>query len=267
MVLLVSPPLGDQRPSGKHHRGDQESRSSLFDIRIDSPSERTASLSSLNASRSTLSLPVATSSLRCSLRWANWTKRFASRVFYSNFHFSAANPGNTPITTSTSVSPILSSSRLHGLDILYINDQIDRLLHLSSLYLSNPAEIGAQIADQAAHCENPNFFCRLCQFTANITQSCKEWAFFEAMSGSNTACLEATQASLRAFLPGAAFALQRDVLYRLDVLSALLSATLTHSPAQLEALRLENARRSLLDALVETLARHLRAVEVAGSSV
>ena len=41
MVLLVSPPLGDQRPSGKHHRGDQESRSSLLDIRIDSASERT----------------------------------------------------------------------------------------------------------------------------------------------------------------------------------------------------------------------------------
>ena len=79
----------------------------------------------------------------------------------------------------------------------------------------------------------------------------------------NTACLAATRASLRAFLPGAAFPLQRDVLYRLDVLSALLSATLTHSPAQLEALRLANGDGSLL----ETLTRHLRAVEIVGTSV
>ena len=48
MVFLVSSPLCDQRPFGKHHRGDQESGSSLFDIRIDSPGERTFPFSFLN---------------------------------------------------------------------------------------------------------------------------------------------------------------------------------------------------------------------------
>ena len=82
MVLLVSPPLGDQRPSGKHHRGDQESRSSLFDIRIDSASERTLPsshrLTLLDQHGRCLSLRA-----RFAVHFAGRTGRSASRQEFS----------------------------------------------------------------------------------------------------------------------------------------------------------------------------------------
>ena len=63
-----------------------------------------------------------------------------------------------------------------------------------------------------------------------------------------------------AFLPGASFALQRDILYRVDIINSLLSATLTHSAQQLADLQNKNKPFSL----IETLASHIHTVEIVG---
>ena len=68
---------------------------------------------------------------------------------------------------------MMDSSQIDGRSLVYVNNNIDRLIHLVSLYLTKPERIGASLQKMAVNCENTTFYCNLCEFAVNITSSCQ----------------------------------------------------------------------------------------------
>lgn len=68
---------------------------------------------------------------------------------------------------------MMDSSQIDGRSLVYVNNNIDRLIHLVSLYLTKPERIGASLQQMAVNCENTTFYCNLCEFAVNITSSCQ----------------------------------------------------------------------------------------------
>lgn len=58
--------------------------------------------------------------------------------------------------------------------IVYLNNEIDRLLHVVSLFWTNQDRIAIDLKSISSSCENATFYCNLSEFAYNITQSCKQ---------------------------------------------------------------------------------------------
>ena len=69
---------------------------------------------------------------------------------------------------------MIRSSHLEAKELVYINQHIDKLLHITSLYLTSPSSCNSQLQQLLALCTPHSFFCSLCNFAVNITQSCQQ---------------------------------------------------------------------------------------------
>lgn len=67
----------------------------------------------------------------------------------------------------------LPSSRVEAPDLLYINQRVDKLLHVASLYLADPALAQTELRRLAAAAQPQSFFLSLCNFALNLTASCR----------------------------------------------------------------------------------------------
>ena len=67
-----------------------------------------------------------------------------------------------------------NSSHLEARELVYINQHIDKLLHITSLYLTSPATCNTQLQQLLSLCTPHSFFCSLCNFAVNVTQSCQQ---------------------------------------------------------------------------------------------
>ena len=152
-------------------------------------------------------------------------------------------------------SPLHRSSRLSGSELTYLSKNIDRLLHVVSLYMAYPKSVSDQLTTIVSSCNTTSFYCNLCAFTKNITTSCQEWPFSFSLTRRNSACFNETRDSLLALLPTAPFPLQRELLYKVDILNLLLTPTLGHVPAGVKT-----ESPSLLRFAIENLER----IEVIG---
>ena len=65
------------------------------------------------------------------------------------------------------------SNRGDGKNLLYLNFETDKLLHLVSLYFTQQSKIAASLDSLVSSCGNTSFTCNLCEFAVNITTSCK----------------------------------------------------------------------------------------------
>lgn len=58
-------------------------------------------------------------------------------------------------------------------DLLYINQRVDKLLHVASLYLADPSLAQTELRRLAADAPPQSFFLSLCNFALNLTASCR----------------------------------------------------------------------------------------------
>ena len=65
------------------------------------------------------------------------------------------------------------SNRGDGKNLLYLNFETDKLLHLVSLYFTQQSKITSSLESLATACHNNSFTCNLCEFAVNITTTCK----------------------------------------------------------------------------------------------
>ena len=76
------------------------------------------------------------------------------------------------------VSPSFSpSSRVEAPELLYINQRVDKLLHVASLFLADPSLAQTELKRLAAEAPPQSFFLSLCNFALNITASCRRCVF------------------------------------------------------------------------------------------